>query len=151
AAGGFLAVITGGIAAVIAFGAAIEHFEAKAHQLKKEQVFYNPITKRVEMREDPGEQWRPKEGLFNPIADANEKKYARKGGSTGTGVTTSAEAEATNAITGGGRRMITINVNRSFVENFSIHTQQVTQGYDQLKDMVGKAFLEVLNSGASVQ
>jgi hypothetical protein len=47
-------------------------------------------------------------------------------------------------------KVINININKAFVENFSIHAQNVQQGYDNLKQKVEEIFLEILNSANAV-
>jgi|GEM_PF-2497899 len=47
-------------------------------------------------------------------------------------------------------KVINININKAFIENFSIHAQNVQQGYDNLKQKVEEIFLEILNSANAV-
>lgn len=57
--------------------------------------------------------------------------------------------ERGGAIASGGKRVININVNRSFVDKFTINAQRVEEGYDKLKERVGQIFLEILNSASA--
>jgi len=51
----------------------------------------------------------------------------------------------------GGGKVINININKAFIENFSIHAQNIQQGYDGLKQKVEEIFLEILNSANAIQ
>jgi len=49
-----------------------------------------------------------------------------------------------------GAKVINININKAFIENFSIHAQNIQQGYDGLKQKVEEIFLEILNSANAI-
>ncbi|MGN6568231.1 MAG: hypothetical protein ACTHJ0_09775 [Flavipsychrobacter sp.] len=57
---------------------------------------------------------------------------------------------ATSTMSQAEGRVINININRAFIENFSIHAQNIQQGYDNLKQKVEEIFLEILNSANAI-
>jgi hypothetical protein len=58
--------------------------------------------------------------------------------------------EAVKGITGGGPRVINIQIDR-MVERLEIHTTQLSEGLGEVERKVEEVFLRILNSGAAVQ
>jgi hypothetical protein len=58
--------------------------------------------------------------------------------------------QISDSITGGGQRNVTVNVNK-LIEQFTLQSQNVKEGVDQVGDMLIKTLLQVLNSANQIQ